>query len=67
MLTCRKLIVRLNEQNNDMRNPGNRIKNRLSLHVWDLKDKEIDYEIKWKLLESAPTYNPLIKKSVDFA
>ena len=61
-LTCREFKVRFNEHNNDMRKPGNRLKTKLSSHVWELKDRGIDYEIKWKLLERAPTFNPVTKK-----
>ena len=61
-LTCREFKVRFNEHNNDMRKPGNRIKTKLSSHAWELKDRGIDYEIKWKLLERAPTFNPVTKK-----
>ena len=45
-----------------MRKPGNRIKTKLSSHVWELKDRGINYDIKWKLLERAPTFNPVTKK-----
>ena len=45
-----------------MNNPANRTKSKLSAHTWDLKDKGIDYDIEWKLLDRAPTYNPTTKK-----
>ena len=34
----------------------------LSAHVWDLKDKDSNFNIKWDFLETAPTCNPVTKK-----
>jgi hypothetical protein len=45
-----------------MNNPGDRSKSKLSAHIWDLKDKGVNYEVKWKLLERAPVFNPITKK-----
>ena len=61
-LTSRAFKTRFNEHNRNMNNPADRTKSKLSAHTWDLKDKGIDYDIKWKLLDRAPTYNPTTKK-----
>ena len=45
-----------------MSNPGDRSKSKLSAHIWDLKDKGINYEVKWKLLDRALVFNPITKK-----
>ena len=34
----------------------------LSNHVWDLKDNNIPYEIKWTILSKAKTFNPVTNK-----
>ena len=31
----------------------------LSKHIWDLKRKQADYDIKWKILEKSKTFNPV--------
>ena len=31
----------------------------LSIHVWALKDKMIDYAIKWEIIDRAPIFNPV--------
>ena len=36
--------------NGDMNNPNKRHATTLSNHVWDLKDQNINYKIKWKIL-----------------
>ena len=35
---------------------------RLSIHVWDLKRKGIDYELKWQILAKSKSYSPSSKK-----
>ena len=61
-LTSRKFKTRFNEHNLDMNNPGGRIKSKLSSHIWSLKDKGISYEVTWRLLDKAPSFNPTTKK-----
>ena len=31
-------------------------------HIWDLKDKNINYNIKWRAVDRAPPFNPITKK-----
>ena len=61
-LTCRQFKTRFNEHNLDMNNPSGRIKSKLSSHIWSLKDRGIGYEVTWRLLDKAPTFNPTFKK-----
>ena len=37
------------------RNPNN--STTLSKYVWELQDKKIGYEVKWKIVGTAPPYN----------
>ena len=64
-LTSRTFKTRFNEHNNNMNNPGDRSKSKLSAHVWDLKDRGISYEVKWKLLDS-PQFSTPSRKNADF-
>ena len=34
----------------------------LSSHIWDLKDKNLNYSIKWTAVDRAPRFNPITKK-----
>ena len=34
----------------------------LSSHIWDLKDKNLNYSVKWKTIDRAPRFNPVTKK-----
>ena len=49
------------EHNTDMNNRPKK-HTKLSEHVWSLKDRNIDYMVKWKILDKAPTFNPITKK-----
>ena len=31
----------------------------LSLHIWSLKEKNIDYDIHWKIIDRARPFNPV--------
>ena len=42
-----------NQHNSQMRNVGARHKMKLSLHAWDLKDANTDFEVKWDFIEQA--------------
>ena len=42
--------------NTDMNNPNKRHATTLSNHVWDLKDEDINYFIKWKILAFAKPF-----------
>ena len=34
----------------------------LSMHIWDLKKKDKQFTIKWKVIDKAKTFNPVTKK-----
>ena len=57
-LTERKFKARYNEHftNFENRNPKNATS--LSRKIWYLKDKNINYELKWKILQKAKPYKP---------
>ena len=42
--------------------PENRTKTKLASHVWDLKDRGVDLIESWRILDRAPSYNPVTKK-----
>ena len=41
-----------------MRKVKNRTNSALSSHVWDLKDRGINYKVTWKLKDRGTPYNP---------
>ena len=61
-LTGRSFKRRLTEHRHDMKKAENRHTTSLSAHIWDLKDSGKDYQIKWRILARAPTFNPTSKK-----
>ena len=34
----------------------------LSSHIWNLKDKNLNYNVKWNTIDRAPRFNPVTKK-----
>ena len=42
------------------RNPDNQTT--LSTHVWGLKDRNLDYRIKWNIIDRANDFNPITRK-----
>ena len=61
-LTGRRFRDRWKEHERNFEKPNQRNETSLSLHVWELKDRGIDYDISWKILERAKTFNPATKK-----
>ena len=72
-MTGRSFKERLYEHNTDMKNKpkqngkqnGNKNGNnttKLREHVWKLKDQNIDFTVKWRILDRAPTFNPITRK-----
>ena len=46
-----------------MNNPKYREKgSKLSKFIWELKDEGINYQIKWRIVDRAPKYNPRTRK-----
>ena len=63
-LTGRAFKDRWKEHQNDFEKPKNRTQTMLSSHIWDLKDKGVDFTISWKILDRGPTFNPVSKKCI---
>ena len=70
-MTGRSFKERLYEHNTDMRNRPKPKQNgkqngnnttKLREHVWKLKDQGIDFTVKWRILDRAPTFNPITRK-----
>ena len=61
-VTSRRFKDRLYEHRTDMNNVKNRTNSALSSHVWDLKDRGINYDVTWKLKDRGTPYNPTSKK-----
>ena len=61
-VTARSFKDRLYEHRTDANSRKGRAKTALSTHIWALKDRNIDYEVTWKLKCRGPDYNPLTKK-----
>ena len=57
-LTARTFIQRHKEhyRNFDNRNPKNSTS--LSRKIWNLRDRNLNFEIKWKIMQSAKQYRP---------
>ena len=63
-LTGRAFKDRWKEHQNDFEKPKNRTQTMLSSHIWELKDKGVDFTISWKILDRGPTFNPVSKKCI---
>ena len=61
-LTGRSFKQRWKEHQRDFDNPDKRNETRLSLHIWELKDRGVAHDTSWRLLDRATTYNPATKK-----
>ena len=59
-LSERSLKDRLTKHRKSFRDRGYH-RNSLSKHVWSLKDKNIEHQISWKILEQAKPYSPSSK------
>ena len=59
-LTGNTYKKRYNAHNADFRNNDN--KTRLSTHINKLKEENKNYQLKWEILDRAPTHNPVSRK-----
>ena len=47
----------------NMNNPKYRVKGtRLSKFTWELKDQGVNFQVKWRIVDRAPPYNPRTRK-----
>ena len=57
-----KFKDRFSKHKSDMEHQKNRTNTTLAGHVWDLKDKNLDYQIKWEIVCRAAPFSPISKK-----
>jgi hypothetical protein len=61
-LTANTFKDRWYGHNADMNNTQDKNKTRLSTHMWDLRDRNVNYELKWDFIDRAPPFNPITRK-----
>ena len=61
-VTARPFKDRLYEHRTDANSQKGRAKTALSTHIWALKDRNVGFDISWRLKYRGPDYNPLTKK-----
>ena len=61
-VTARRFKDRYYEHRTDMENAKNRTNSSLASHVWELKDKGVNYDVRWKIKARGTPYNPSTKK-----
>ena len=61
-LTYRPFKDRLKEHKDDMADPLRRSNSKLAGHIWDLKDRGIEFNVSWRFLAKAPPFNPVTRK-----
>ena len=47
---------------NSFRNREHQFSTTLSAHIWNLKDKDQEYDVKWQVLDRGPEINPTTQK-----
>ena len=47
---------------NSIRNRNSEHSTTLSTHIWQLKDQNIDYRLKWKIVDRGRKFNPVNRK-----
>ena len=57
-MTAQKFNERLRAHRKSLNNPNYKNESKLSEYIWSLKDKNIDYEIKWELIRKSRSYEP---------
>ena len=56
-LTSRPFKVRWEEHLRNFERPDDRIKSKLSGHIWELKDQGLDYSLDWSIIDKAPPFD----------
>ena len=61
-LTGNTFKKRYYKHEGDFRNTSGKNNTRLSKYIWKLKEEGKNYEIKWEIMDRAPTHNPINRK-----
>ena len=61
-LTAMKFKDRFSKHKSDIEQQKNRTNTTLAGHMWDLKDKNLNYQIKWEIVCRAAPFSPISKK-----
>ena len=61
-LTENDFKTRLATHIQNFKNEKRRFNTALSKHIWRIKEKKLDYEIKWKILGRTKPYSPITRK-----
>ena len=61
-MTAPPFKFRYANHKSDLKYQKNRGKTALAGHIWDLKDKNADFEIKWGILKKSHAFNPITGK-----
>ena len=61
-MTANTFKERLNNHTKSFKNAKYRHNTELSKHIWDLKDKQLEYTINWSILKRAASYSSGSKK-----
>ena len=61
-LTSNTFKTRFYGHRNSFKNRNSEHSTTLSSHIWSLKDKNLDYTVKWKIIGRASEFNPVNRK-----
>ena len=61
-LTADQFKDRFYKHEGDFKDPNRRTSTELSSHIWDLKDSNTPYSIKWEVVRRANTFSPVTKR-----
>ena len=61
-LTENSFKTRYNNHTSSFRNESKRTSTTLSQYIWDLKDNNISYSLKWRIISKCSSYSPSSKK-----
>ena len=61
-LTSKTFKERWNNHKTSFRLENHQNESKLSVHIWDLKRQQIDYELKWRIIAKTNSYSPSSKK-----
>jgi len=61
-LTNTEFKYRLANHQQSFKNPAHKNQTELSKHIWSLKDKDVNFTIRWKILRQARPYSNISKR-----